>query len=377
MIWQQHAARLTGEVTRPTSPWRRPVATVPRHLLVPRWWDRTRAGWTLADGASDEADWMDAAYSDVSLVTRVGGLHADHATAGDRPVGLPTSSSTLPSLVLRMFGHADLYDGADVLDVGVGSGYGAALLAHRLGDQRVTSIDVDPYLTKVAAERLDAIGLHPTITTVDATGPLPATYDRIVATVSVPRIPASWLGALRPGGRLVTTISDTTIIVVADLTDNGGAVGSVQWDRAGFMAVRHGDDYPTRLSGVFDRANDQEGGETSRGRYPVVEVVEAWELQSMLEVVAPGISHWYEEDDDGRRTAWMAHADGSWAQASAMYDEAPTVRQGGPRRLWDILDQIRHQWLVDGSLPLYGAKATITPDGMIRLQRGGWKATIG
>ncbi|KKD01987.1 hypothetical protein TN53_43040, partial [Streptomyces sp. WM6386] len=44
-------------------------------------------------------------------------------------------------------------------------------------------------------------GLHPTVETVDATGPLPAhegQFDRIVATVAVRSIPSSWLTALSP-----------------------------------------------------------------------------------------------------------------------------------------------------------------------------------
>lgn len=373
-MWTQHAARLAAEVTRPTSRWRRPVESTPRHLFVPRWWERRRGVWTLQDGPDRPDEWLDAAYDDVSLVTRVGGLHADHATPVDRPAGSPTSSATLPSLVVRMLRHADIHDRADVLDVGTGSAYGTALLCARLGDTHVTSVDVDPYLTKVAADRLDVAGHHPQLHTVDATGPLPGTYDRIVATVSVKPIPPSWLEALRPGGRLVTTIADTTVIIVADKTDDGGAVGRVQWDRAGFMTARHGDDYPPGLA--FGDVRDRDDGEVTRGRYPVVEVIEAWELQSMLEVIAPGIRHWYEEDDTGRRMAWMAHADGSWAKATAMHDEPPTVHQGGPRRLWDVLDEVRHQWLVDGSLPLYGAWVTVTPDGVIHLQRGRWKATI-
>ncbi|WP_327103461.1 hypothetical protein [Nonomuraea glycinis] len=40
-----------------------------------------------------------------------------------------------------MLRHGDIYDGAHVLDVATGSGYSAALLAHLLGDQRVTSIE--------------------------------------------------------------------------------------------------------------------------------------------------------------------------------------------------------------------------------------------
>ena len=33
-------------------------------------------------------------------------------------------------------------------------------------------------------------------------------------------------------------------------------------------------------------------------------------------------------------------------------------------------------WLRDGSLPVYGASATITPDGGIHLRRGQWRASL-
>ena len=84
-----------------------------------------------------------------------------------------------------MYRHAGITDGSRVLDVGTGSGYGAALLARRLGDGLVTSIDVDDYLVKAAVDRLDAAGLRPEVITGDATGPLPGSYDRIVSMMSV------------------------------------------------------------------------------------------------------------------------------------------------------------------------------------------------
>ena len=55
---------------------------------------------------------------------------------------------------------------------------------------------------------------------------------------------------------------------------------------------------------------------------------------------------------------------------------APVVHQSGPRWLWDDLDSIRHAWLRDGSLPAYGAKVTISPDGSVHLTRGRGQATI-
>ncbi|MGH3866221.1 MAG: methyltransferase domain-containing protein [Pseudonocardiaceae bacterium] len=383
MDWAPHAEQLASEVTHPVSRWRPAIAAIPRHLFVPHWWCWLAAGsgfgsdtWELCNGSAEEDNWARAAYRDRSLVTRVGLRHADHAEPGERSVGMPTSSATLPGLIVQMLRHAHIDAGADVLDVGTGSGYGCAVLAQRLGDQHVTSVDVDAYLSTVAVERLDGIGLRPQVVTCDATGPLQGSYDRIVSTVAVRPIPASWLTALRPGGRLVTTITDTALILTADKTDDGGAIGRIEWDRAGFMPTRIGADYPPGLEEQFAVVRQAEGDQVRVGRYPVVNVVEAWEIWSMLGIIAPGIEHHYHQDDDGQRTAWMLHPDGSWARATSKDGDAPTVHQSGPRRLWDILDDIRHRWLREGSLPIYGATVIITQDGNCHLKRGRWQATI-
>lgn len=244
MNWTAHAAHLADTVTHSGSPWAGPVASIPRHEFVPRWWHRGTAGWTINAGEDDHHRWLDTAYSDRSLITSVGPLHADHAAQNDHPVGLPTSSSTLPSLLVRMFQHARLGALDELLDVGTGSGYGTALACRRLGDRQVTSIDVDPYLVDAARERLEHIKLRPNLVTLDATGELPGAYDRIVASVGVRPVPVGWLAALRPGGRLVTTIGGTSLIVTAEKQEDGSAVGRVEWDRAGFMRTRHGADYP-------------------------------------------------------------------------------------------------------------------------------------
>ncbi|GGK91120.1 protein-L-isoaspartate O-methyltransferase [Planomonospora parontospora subsp. parontospora] len=377
MHWIPHAQDLAETVTHPDSRWRAPVATTPRHVFVPRWWAGVNGGWELRDGHEDETAWATAAYSDRTLVTKVGELHADHAVPDAAPAGRPTSSSTLPSLVVQMLRHLRVHDDSEVLDVATGSGYSAALLSRLLGEERVTSIDVDPYLTGAAAGRLDEIGLHPKVLTVDATGPVPGEYDRIVSMVAVRPIPASWLAALRPGGRLVTVVANTSMIVTAWKTEDGSAVGQVERDWAMFMSTRTGADYPPGLGELLEQVRDREGEEVSRGRYGVIDVQESWEVNSMLEVLCPGIEHHFERRDDGRRTAWMLHADGSWARATALRGDPPTVHQGGPRRLWDVLEQIRHRQSMAGGLPVYGAKATISPDGVIRLKRGAWEATIG
>ncbi|MGA2828215.1 MAG: rRNA adenine N-6-methyltransferase family protein [Streptosporangiaceae bacterium] len=381
--WKSDADRLASEVTHPISRWRPAVGAVPRHLFVPRWWERCGPGagfgvatWELHDGAADPDAWIRATYRDQALVTRVGSLHADLATPDDQPTGLPTSSAIAPGVVVRMLRHARLTDDAYVLEVGAGTGYGAAVLCERSGYRQVTTIEADEYLVKAAGRHLAGIGLHPRVTHCDPYGPLPESYDRIASMVAVRPVPASWLTALRPGGRLVTPIAGTTLILTADKTPDGGAVGRTEWDRGAFMPAVTELDGPAIQPGPFAAVREADGEQVAVGRFPVVDVAGAWDLYSVLGISVPGIQHDFAESADGQRTAWMVHPDGSWARATGTRDGPPTVHQSGPQRLWDILDGIRLGWLRDGSLPVYGAGATITPDGTIHLSHGHWQATL-
>lgn len=375
MDWETHARRLADEVVRPESRWYGPLATIPRHHFVPRWWQSGAQGWELHDGQADAEAWMEAAYADRTLVTRVGALHADDAEPGAVAQGFPTSSSTLPGLVVAMHRHAMLTDDCHVL-VTTGSGYGTALMCRRLRPAQVTSVDVDPQLVKTAGGRLDSIGLRPRLEVADITGPLPGEYDRIVSTVSVRPLPASWLEALRPGGRLVTTIAGTGLVLTADKTADGGAVGRIEQAPAGFMRTRHGADYDPPASEVWAVAEREEGEEISTDRYPLLYPTDAWDVMSMLALAVPDIEYRCQEDGDSR-TVWLLHADGSWARATATaFLGSPTVHQGGPRRLWRELERIRNRLNRSGTLPVYGSRATIAPDGTVVLSRGGWTVTV-
>ena len=142
------------------------------------------------------------------------------------------------------------------------------------------------------------------------------------------------------------------------------------------MHTRTGPDYPPGMIEQFTVIRVAEGDQITTGRFPVVNINEAWELYSMLGITVPGIQHHYEETGDGKRIAWMIHPDGSWARATGAGDQSPVIHQAGPRRLWNLLEEIRRDWLRDGSLPVYGAKATVSPAGTITLKRGRWQATI-
>jgi protein-L-isoaspartate O-methyltransferase len=316
---------------------------------------------------------MAAAYSNRTLVTRVGEEHADQAEEKQAD-GLPTSSSTLPSLVVQMYRHAMIADDSDIL-VTTGTGYGTALACRRLGAEHVTSLDVDPYLVTAAANRLHDIGLRPQMAVCDITGPLPGTFDRIIATVSTRGVPAPWLKALRPGGRLVTTLAGTWLIVTADKQEDGSAIGRVEADRASFMKTRQGANY-SNMGPEFKEVSNLEGEEVSMGRFPVLNVPESYDVWSMLELTVPGIQHYFSNDDDRTRKAWMIHPDGSWARAEGVWKDFPTVHQGGPRRLYDELERIRLRLNIEGSLPLTNARVEISPEGVCTISRGAWRAEI-
>ncbi|GAB3661703.1 methyltransferase domain-containing protein [Actinocorallia lasiicapitis] len=389
MEWQKAALRLSEQVTLPGSVWRPAIAAVPRHVFVPTWWEPTAEGWARREGAADEAAWRDAAYAARrSLVTQMSGQHADTTPDGTLlKVGRPTSSASMPVVLIQMYRHmaADRagLKGLDVLDLGTGSGYGAALLATVFGDDHVVSVDVDPGLVTVAAERLREARLHPEVLAVDGLDDLPGSFDLLVATFSVPGIPESWLRMLRPGGRFVTTLANTSIILTGNRIEDGGAVGWVERDWAGFMtARRQPGDYPAVVLADDHAVKtflDAWDGAPSTSSLPVVSLDDAWELATMLALEIPGIEWHYLDRDatDGRRSLILAHPDGSWSVGHTETGRRETrIIAGGPQNLWHTLDELRWRWIGDGSLPWRGAAATITPDGRLTLRRGSWTHTI-
>jgi len=153
-------------------------------------------------------------------------------------------------------------------------------------------------------------------------------------------------------------------------------VGRVERGMAGLMLTRSGDNYPSPHAGLLAFAREAEGEHRSIGRYPVVDVAEAWEVRSMLEVTTPGVELAYVADGL-TRTARLVHPDGSWARATAEGLGPAEVHEGGPRRLWQSLERIRNRLNAEGGLPLLGAELRITPDGGCHLSRGRWQASIG
>ncbi|MGI9000379.1 MAG: methyltransferase domain-containing protein [Pseudonocardia sp.] len=144
-------------------------------------------------------------------------------------------SSSQPSLMIRMLEALGVRAGHRVLEIGTGTSYNAALMSHRLGDDQVFSVDVEPDLIDRARTRLARLGHHPTLHAGDGTHGLPddAPFDGSSPTCAVPAVPWAWVDQLRPGGQLLT-----------DLKIGHGAGSLVQLTRTG-DTLAHGRFNPT------------------------------------------------------------------------------------------------------------------------------------
>lgn len=104
---------------------------------------------------------------------------------------------------------AEVRAGDLVLDVGCGSGYSTAVLAHIAGF--VVALENDQTLVAEAGSRLAALG-YENVSVVE--GPLPAghaaqaPYDVIVVEGAVDEIPDALFGQLKDGGRLVAVVGE-------------------------------------------------------------------------------------------------------------------------------------------------------------------------
>ncbi|MFB7270638.1 methyltransferase, FxLD system [Streptomyces sp. NPDC056244] len=121
--------------------------------------------------------------------------------------GSSISCASQPAIVALMLDQLDAQPGERILELGAGTGYNAALIAHLVGPSgHVTTIDVDDDLVEGARAHLAAAGFT-NVKAVTRDGALGhaegAPYDRIIATVGAHGIPHAWLEQLAPGGRLV------------------------------------------------------------------------------------------------------------------------------------------------------------------------------
>lgn len=145
---------------------------------------------------------------------------------------LPQSSS--PTIIAAALRLLEVPPGACVLEVGTGSGYSTALLAHLVGSSGfVVSLDVDSKLVERASRLLAEHNLaHVKVVSADGrNGYSPAApFDRIIVWATADVLPHTWIEQLCPGGLVVAPvrllqIADATAIVRVRADMNKTLVG--------------------------------------------------------------------------------------------------------------------------------------------------------
>jgi protein-L-isoaspartate(D-aspartate) O-methyltransferase len=172
---------------------------------------------------------LEQAYADVAIPT-----HWQDQIA--------ISSASQPAIVAIMLQQLRITPGANVLEIGAGTGYNAALLSELVGPEgHVTTLDIDPEIVAEAAEHLGVAG-YTNVRAVTGDGaagwPESAPYDRIILTVGASDIAPAWFQELQEEGVLVLPLWLGGLeLSVAFRKQAGSLIGESQTP-CGFMRLR-------------------------------------------------------------------------------------------------------------------------------------------
>jgi protein-L-isoaspartate(D-aspartate) O-methyltransferase len=167
----------------------------------------------------------------LALVRREDFVPAQHRALAfvDREVPLPNGQSMLaPKVEARMLQELALQRHERALEVGAGSGYMAALLAHRA--QHVTTMELDAQLARLAGENLKKAWIsNVSVLHADASRVVPegGPFDAIVLSGSVAELPRMILAQLKDGGRLVGIVGQRPIMRAVQVTRSGDGFSTV------------------------------------------------------------------------------------------------------------------------------------------------------
>lgn len=276
-------------------------------------------GWRRFDADGGSA-WRDPIYTNATLVT-----HLDPATmrtVADSWVGVPSSSSTAPGLMVRMLEAFDIAADHTVLEIGTGTGYNAALIAHRLQNaEQLTTADIDPELSSTARDRLQTRGHNPSVLTCDASEyQWPRAYDRVIATCGLSHISEPLRAAVAPGGRLIANVMPplSAGLDVLSADDDGTLQGSFHPDGGTFMPARHD-------ATTYTRTGPGDLGVLREGKADIpLEASDDYRFKFLLAAHLSGAELQY-GTEDGRVMQRLVLSDGS--SSEAQYEDG----RSGPR----------------------------------------------
>lgn len=153
----------------------------------------------------------------ISLSVRAALEAVDEDVYTRTPDGERVRQSSAPAIIAAILDLLDVQPGQRVLEIGTGSGYSTALLSHLVvshlvgASGHVTTIDIDPALTRRAAGLLAATG-HRNVEPVcgdgrQGTPGRPTLYDRVIAWTTPDPIPEAWIQQTTPQAVIVTPVN--------------------------------------------------------------------------------------------------------------------------------------------------------------------------
>ncbi|MFJ8141119.1 ATP-grasp peptide maturase system methyltransferase [Streptomyces sp. NPDC096013] len=353
---------MTASGSLRTEPWKNAAAATPRHEFLRSGFFRLVPGSAPSAWAPVQQDadgWLEACYADESLVTQIAGTITPADIRGEI-MREPTSSSTLPSLVLRMLEDLNVEQKMKVLEIGTGTGYSTAVLCARQGGGNVTSIEYDQEVALRAREALSRLGTFPNLLTGDGLlgDDEGAPYDRIIATCAVRTVPTAWLQQTRPGGQILTTISgwlNASELVRLTVHDDGTASGPVLAGHVSFMLAR------PHLAPPLGMLPDLSAGE-KREAILGPDVLDDWTTRFIAQFAVPTAQRLKLQHAGHDEDVLVDTETGSFA---ALYEEDGRwiVRQAGPEALWDAVEEQLGHWHTAGTPPVKEATVRVTPEG--------------
>ncbi len=152
------------------------------------------------------------------------------------------SSSSQPAMMATMLEQLGLQPGHRVLEIGAGTGYNAALMAHIVGETgQIVTIDIEQDLAEAARERLVKADLKQ-VQVICADGgygyPDGAPFDRIILTVGAPDITPAWWDQIKPDGRIVLPLVLKSSMKSISFEQAKDHLTSISVVDCGFMPLR-------------------------------------------------------------------------------------------------------------------------------------------